>query len=178
MGTDIHLYMEYSQKNDKRSDKYWANFGGRFSMGRDYELFGIIAGLRTTEDTKHIPLRGVPENMGYETREDWWLYIVADDDESKESREARFSDAMRWAGIDDDKCKPGRSAIKVDDKGIPTYVQHPDWHSATWLTVEELEVYLWRKNELMDARYKAILAAANSFIASEYDVRFVLWFDN
>jgi len=71
MDTDIHIYLEYSRRGVRGGDKYWSTFGGQFHPGRDYELFGIIAGLRTFEDTKHIPLRGVPDDIGWETSDDW-----------------------------------------------------------------------------------------------------------
>jgi hypothetical protein len=56
MGCDIHAFLEYKNKNK------WISKGRIFGGGwRDYEVFGILAGVRTPI-TPIIPLRGMPKD--------------------------------------------------------------------------------------------------------------------
>lgn len=73
MGTDIHLYIEHYNKESKRWDSlsfYKKSSEGEFLPvdiydGRDYDLFGLLAGVRSIIDPFVFP-RGVPDDMSCE----------------------------------------------------------------------------------------------------------------
>ena len=70
MGTDIHLYVEHYNKESKRWDSlslYKKFSEDKFSPvdiydGRDYELFGLLTGVRSMIAPFVFP-RGVPDDM-------------------------------------------------------------------------------------------------------------------
>lgn len=60
MGCDIHLVIEYVDFKHQDGTPYWSSFGGEMNPGRDYHMFGIMAGVRTESDQMFEP-RGMPE---------------------------------------------------------------------------------------------------------------------
>lgn len=73
MGTDIHLYVEHYNKESKRWDSlslYKKSSEDKFFPvdiydGRDYELFGLLAGVRSII-ASFVFSRGVPDDMSCE----------------------------------------------------------------------------------------------------------------
>ena len=73
MGCDIYLYVEHYNKESKRWENlslYKKSDEGTFSSvdiydGRDYELFGLLAGVRSMIAPFVLP-RGVPDDMSCE----------------------------------------------------------------------------------------------------------------
>lgn len=73
MGTDIHLYVEHYNKESKRWDSlslYKKSSEDKFFPvdiydGRDYELFGLLAGVRSII-APFVFSRGVPDDMSCE----------------------------------------------------------------------------------------------------------------
>ena len=59
MGCDIHLYIE---SKTGLGDFGWESFGGRIDVGRNYELFGLLAGVRGTREALVAP-RGLPGDI-------------------------------------------------------------------------------------------------------------------
>jgi len=130
----------------------------------------MCKGVRTEFKDGH-ERKGLPEGLSYQTNGSNWLYITEDKDEPNT---ATLEEALRWA-------KNG-SKITYDNTGTPKYVEHPDWHSHSWLTTTEFEDCInkvatrginW---EITD--YKALLSCMKTFEDSEYDCRIVFWFDN
>ena len=78
MGCDIHCYIEYKKKNDD----HWRSFGGRINPGRNYTLFGVMAGVRC--DGLLYPLRGFPEDAAFQAISDNHLFATAADDRGTE----------------------------------------------------------------------------------------------
>lgn len=76
MGTDIHTNIEvFNKKTDKweRKALYYKDDDGNFKEAwtvlddRNYDLFGKLAGIRTTEEPFVYP-RGLPDNLSNETK--------------------------------------------------------------------------------------------------------------
>lgn len=73
MGCDIYLYVEHYNKESKRWENlflYKKSSEGEFLPvdiydGRDYDLFGLLAGVRSIIDPFVFP-RGVPDDMSCE----------------------------------------------------------------------------------------------------------------
>ena len=72
MGTDIHIHVEYQQRS-KRGRLHWVHANEEFERDRNYDMFGILAGLRSDIVPK-FPPRGLPEDVSLETEQrhkDW-----------------------------------------------------------------------------------------------------------
>lgn len=76
MGTDIHTNIEVFNKNTDKWERkalYYKDDDGNFKEAwtvlddRNYELFGRLAGIRTTEKPFVYP-RGLPDNLSDETK--------------------------------------------------------------------------------------------------------------
>jgi hypothetical protein len=160
MGCDIHAYVEHKNKNYD----HWSALSDELSLGRYYGVFGRIAGVRC--DGCLVEPKGIPEDLSWQAEGNYWLRVndtYKDDDDY-----CSTEDAMRWIK---NGCRVKLKADNTIDR-----VEHPDWHTPTWLTADELEACLVGIED--GAEYKAVLAAMKSLEASNRDVRLVLWFDN
>lgn len=175
MGADIHMYIEYSPKayaeTKEGGERFWFTFGGRINPGRDYWLFALLANVRGGGAL--FPPRGAPSDAAIAASSDNRLYITT----SEGDNYAKPEDAARWVA-------EGSSTYILKHDGTPGWVTHPDWHSHSWLTSDELaEVFAAYKDEhrgqSVDIGYTALLAAMRALEDSgENDVRVVFWFDN
>ena len=172
MGTDIHMYLEYYSKSDK-TDKYIRNFGDRFNPGKDYVMFGVLAGVRYEIPGYFKPKGRLPfEELGYDTKDDAYMYISDSGSDETTTMEC----ALEW----EKNC--GCEIINGRD-GKPAWVQHPDWHSHSWMTLKEYAkaIKIYEKHEYAGGcvEYRALLAAMKSIEKSgEFTTRLVFWFDN
>lgn len=167
MGCDIHCFIEHSASDSERL--YWTPFGGHINPGRDYGMFGLLAGVRSG-DKPVYEVRGVPEGLAYEAVDESRLYISADapDEDGNCSPES----AERWVNEGSSKY--------TDERKV--FVTHPDWHSHSWLTPDEWEAVLakcaQREWGEPDPEYYAMLAAMRCLESKGRKVRVVFWFDN
>jgi hypothetical protein len=76
--------------------------------------------------------------------------------------------ALRWI--------EGGCKVKLKADNTMDRIEHPDWHTPSWLTASELERCIDTEGYVDE--YKAILAAMKSLESSGNDVRLVFWFDN
>jgi hypothetical protein len=195
MGADIHMYVEYidkerlekSNKGEKDSrgeliKPYWRDFGGRINPGRNYWMFGFLSRGVRSYFSNGIPSKGLPpfNEMGYYSRIDSVCYISEKSDNDDDDKSVTLETALKWA-------ESGRCKIIEGSNGQPTWVEHPDWHSHTWLTTDEYETAINNyKAECQSSgdylntpiEYVAILAAMKSFEENGYVARLVIWFDN
>lgn len=179
MGCDIHMYVEYINKESKqRSEQkgdtpYWMSFGGRFNPGRDYMMFGLLAGVRYDSE-KNLEPKGLPNDLGHTSMFDARLYITED---GRGEHETTLENALRYNKNYGCKLYNGSN-----DK--PTWVDHPDWHSHSWLTTKEFSKVLTTYSRHSDnwgvpLEYKALLSAMKTLEKSgKYEARVVFWFDN
>lgn len=161
MGCDIHCYVEYYWPGEDHSNgkKRWRDFGQRINPGRNYTLFGYLAGVRR-DVTPVVPPRGVPRDLAWAASDDYWLWLEGKD-------RAR---AARWV-------EQGDSVYRHNDAGEPQWVSHPDYHTHSWLTPDEFEKALVLAGETT-GEYRALLAAMRSLEKDGDKVRLVFWFDN
>lgn len=171
MGCDAHMYVEYRKKTFR--ENYWSNLGGKINPGRNYWMFGLIAGVRC-EFEESLEPKGLPDNLGWYSEQDAHCYIndeYADDDNEYVTLET----AKKWEGY-------GEKIIYHTD-GKPWKVTHPDWHSHTWLTTEEFKNVVNVYNEKdqgknKEVEYEALLSLMQSLESNECEARLVIWFDN
>lgn len=167
MGCDIHMYIEYADKDKKR----WRSFGKRINPGRNYAMFGILAGVRMETEFSYEP-SGLPDNLGWESRSDNELYICEDGSEGCATMES----AERWV-------ESGSSLFIKNLKGENTWVTNPDWHSHSCLTADEykkaLEFYATEYgSKYPEPEYYVVLACLEKFNELGFESRIVFWFDN
>ena len=156
MGCDIHCYIEYKSPDTDG----WSDFG-RINPGRNYDLFGKLAGVRRIEVTPVVEPRGLPEDVAYAASSDAWLFVT--DTGSSEGCCSR-EQAEQWVGWG--------ARYRNSEK---EFVSNPDWHSHSWLTPNEFAIAIEGSGE---PEYEAILAAMRSFEAGGFQARVVFWFDN
>lgn len=203
MGCDIHCYVEY--RNQKNPDRGWYDFGGRINPGRNYWMFGAMAGVRT-DHIPHIEPRGFPEDSGYAAFGDNTIYVV---DDQKEPTSHDYDSYTYSRAHADDHAQKGYCQY-IERNGKKNWVTNSDHHTHSWLTSSEFELaiaaYLkasgFQINTLrlpepqsMEAlattneedragalkgirEYWAILAAMRCFDAQGYESRLNFWFDN
>jgi len=135
MGCDIHFYVEKKQDGRWVSADEWEpspdyvpgegdrereiRYSRRFYSGRNYGLFAILAGVRNYWGINPIAEpRGVPDDVSDETLGEY-------------ATECDEQQATKW--ISKGYSKRLRNG----------QVSCPDWHSASWFTLEELLAFDW-----------------------------------
>jgi hypothetical protein len=181
MGADIHMYIQYrnieetKRREEKNENPWWQSFGDGFNPGRNYTMFGVLAGVRDwpyeNEDKMFEP-RGLPDfELGWSARSDLLLYIHEDDNQSEGM--CTLAQAKRW----------GEHKIVYHSDGKPWYTEHPDWHSHSWLSTKELaQAYRWYKSRTGYApclEYRVLLKMMKALEdGGENEAFVVFWFDN
>lgn len=181
MGADIHMYIEHREPGRD----HWFSFGERINPGRDYGLFGYIAGVRH-EVEPVVPLRGYPADAGYSAQHD--NHLLINDEYGKDGDGwCTEEQARNWVKSGCSKRIPAKRDEKNQPMGADK-VTHPDWHSHTWLTADELERAInaiesdaqrmkW-PNSKVDVEYHGVIGAMRAMEAKGREVRAVIWFDN
>lgn len=203
MGCDIHGFVEYKRKKD--SD-HWEPFSLRpLNLDRDYWMFGLIAKGVRSDIKEGIEQRGLPENISWACREEFFLTV--DDEGGNNDWAENFvtvKDAQKY--VDEHGCK----SLMIGDR--IAMVENPNLHSFTWITSKELEYTLQELEKIAEQQvevdkennekfkeaypelydkmgdvlipkynaptYKATLAAMKALEESGYETRLVVAFDN
>lgn len=164
MGCDIHMYLEYKNKMD---NGHWRAAIGHLNPGRHYDLFGRLAGVRS-DVPQLVPLRGVPEDMSYYAAGDFWMYVSEEGGENTTSKEG----AREWV-------ERGLARWRNEKQDA---VSHPDWHSHSWCSPDELKACLVAQRKANPGdwciEYFMLLAAARELEKFGMEVRIIYWFDN
>jgi hypothetical protein len=181
MGCDIHAYVEYSDFDTDRGP-YWKNFT-RNTGSRNYVMFGVLAGVRCPDVKLHEPKGMTAGSLGYNTADDYWLYVAPASNPEWADREGYTSleRAEGWVAS-------GYSVADYGGDGKLNRVSGPDWHSHSWLTTDELSDALahyetvapkyWPDGASAPPEWRAMLAAMREFEAAGNKTRIVFWFDN
>ena len=211
MGCDIHLYAEKKRKNKE----YWDSVLDVNNSGiRDYDMFGFLAnGVRFSPDIeKYNPhdVNGLPDDCDYVTRRASLLAITdkyGDWEDYTSSENAR-----KWHEYGCKYYKSERNTIPftvtevddipldVDANNIMYFVEHPDWHSHSHISLSEykdlLLQYVNYCNETYcteevvketaegfldcdtESYWVALYNMLHSYERGGCEVRLVYWFDN
>lgn len=173
MGTDIHCYIEYSNPeftNDDGSLR-WHAHDEQERGRRDYLMFSLIWDSM---------IKDLPADISRDVKDHYMIKIRYDDGENDdddgddEEYTVSFDTAMAYVNHNDSY----GSLVTVDDKGFPTEVSHPDWHSPGWLTSTELEKLLESTESIPNVSYFIILSIIKTYEKFGYKSRLVFWFDN
>lgn len=168
MGCDIHVYVEY---RSKKEGGQWDSFGGRINPGRNYLLFGIMSNGVRSDPTFSFEVKGMPDDMAYSAKDDSLIFIS----DTPGDNYVTLEKARQWE-------KYGHKIIN-NNAGEPTWVEHPDWHSHSWLTTDEFEKAMSFYNKeanpkRVEPEYEALLSTMKRFEELGYNSRIVFWFDN
>ena len=96
-------------------------------------------------------------------------------EKGEDERECTLEQAKKWETY-------GRKITYQND--VPTFVEHPEWHSHTWLNLKEYKqaLKLYKKNNSpsygVPIEYQAILDLMKSLKKSGAIPKLVFWFDN
>lgn len=176
MGCDIHLYAEHR----RRDDGYWFGFGGQMNPGRDYALFGTLAGVRG-EGPPVVEPRGYPKDAGWRARGDYEYAVVADDEKLGEwlvggENACSIADAERW------RARWLEGPLAEPRHGLVGKVADPDAHTESWLTLAEFKLAIRNREAQhrypVDPEYRALVAALDVLEDAGLETRVVFWFDN
>jgi hypothetical protein len=129
MGCDIHTFLEYSSFKDTNGDDYWSCFGGQINLGRDYQMFGVLAGVRDDSRQLFSP-RGLPEGKLSYQIDDYMRIRIADEGTEPTEGEVTLATAQSW----------GEEITELNGK--PRWVSNPDLHNHSWLTLDEYRLAL------------------------------------
>jgi len=164
MGCDIHCYIEY-----RREGGSWDSFGGEISPGRCYDLFELLAGVRGSKEKAVVPPRGMPGDPAFRADLDHKFLISTGGGDGHTTPEM----AARYV-------KDCGAKYIMGGPGVIGWVTNPDFHTHSWLTVEELREVLIQYHRLASEcpEYHAMLAAMMMFERSGCESRLVFWFDN
>ena len=160
MGCDIHAFIDYDC--DMTDWTYANSFAEEIDLPRNYLLFGLLAGVRQRIDVEPVSLpKGLPDKVSWPVERRYTIYI-SDVERDK---------VQQWLAN-------GWSTLWRNHR-----ITNPDWHSASWLSVDELEEVERRydsyvaNHHLIQIRNNvlaAIIAAMKMLPAG----RLVFWFDN
>jgi hypothetical protein len=188
MGADIHMFVEYRKKRaqelkNEGKKPYWYSYGDHTNPGRNYTLFGVLAGVRGQYEDSFEPKGKLPKDeMGFSSQYDAWLTIAHVNDVDVCEGYVKLEDAKKYESY-------GRQILN-DEEGMPRWVEHPDWHSHSWMSIDELEEAFKRYTVHASAEwgeeitkppveYRALLASMKALEDDgENEVRVVFWFDN
>ena len=166
MGCDIHAYIEYKHWGDK-----WWPFAN-LDIDRDYQLFGLMAGVRRSDIDPVAQPRGVPSDASWKVNDENELFVSDDPSGGREKPYVSKADAARW--LNQGISQQGHSE---------SYITDPDWHTHSWLTIPELRQVIKRYEDgcEQDApnEVRATLASMLMLCGEdEENARLVFWFDN
>lgn len=160
MGCDIHGYIE-SQPYKENSPEYWWK-DADLHIRRNYAMFSLLAGVRGSDEPLYAP-RGWDEHSA--TKWEYCLYVT-DKDETDDEHACTKEQAEQWL-------RSG-SSKRIDEN----WITHPDWHTASWLTADELENVINQYKEKYQEYDSSEWVAILSYLKNISDSRFVFWFDN
>lgn len=171
MGADIHVYIEYKEK----TSSMWHCFGERLNPGRDYDMFGIMAGVRYPSNKLFEP-RGLPKNLSYEAESDVIYFVNNNPDLKNVSGFCTSAQAEEYnESYLKYKSYYGLVGGYVDES--KTKVYNSDWHSHSWLNLEEYKKCVNQRDSIF-IKYEIILDIMEGFEKRGHDCRLVFWFDN
>jgi hypothetical protein len=132
MGCDIHAFIDYDEiHQDGISTFHW----GSIKLERNYWLFSLLAGVRGEREQSLQP-KGLPKSMSWQVRKEVYLQLIDDADVNDYTVEGyigrEHAKKHNWKMIDEYHC------------------EHPDWHSHSYLNLEELDGIIKNYMELSE----------------------------
>lgn len=226
MGCDIHLYAEKRRKEKGHWDSDWSSVPDLSNSGiRDYDMFGFLAkGVRFTPDEEYEPheANGLPDDVnfmtvrdtrlriaGRKTNGDWEDFTTKDNARMwheygckywKMCHNCETPLSYEWTEIDKLPDEDVDDIYDNDPDKPIFWVDHPDYHSHSHISLEEYKALLFRYVECMNEMYNteetlteteegflvgtttlywiALYNLLHTYEQYGYEIRLVYWFDN
>ena len=166
MGCDIHVYLEYKNRDQSGWNKDWNTlaFDGLF-IQRDYTLFALMANVRNYDNITPVSeQKGIPSDINWATKNRYYLHI-----DSK-----HLDLAKKWVNS-------GQSTILDAEGGREVregdFISSPDWHNASYMDIKEVRAVNKRLPH-GNASFKAVIGAMGALERAGYESRIVFFFDN
>jgi hypothetical protein len=170
MGCDIHAYVEYVDFVGNDGEPYWSclmqNIGHR-----DYAFFSLIADCGRGPHQPVFENRGLPDGkLSWITERAMWLTVTDNPELADAEGYCNETNALSWGPI--------------EQHGDFRRVMHPDLHSHTWLTCDELAQVIARymtddhEGYPYGVEWDAALAAMRALEERGHKTRIVIAFDN
>ena len=195
MGCDIYLYVEHYNKESKRWENlflYKKSSEGEFLPvdiydGRDYDLFGLLAGVLSVIDPFVLP-RGVPEDMSCEVSKaygdgecyyapTWYDYCEL------QAYEYMMTDSLTAIQAKDKKINKLESQVKQFEKMAVKSNDGEEYIDDCFKDIDAYPDYydiLDLPNRLTDFMncIKMVLNAYDIYYPKPGEVRAIMWFDS
>ncbi len=180
MGCDIHLLIEYDEKGVtpfSENENIESFSDGEIYVSRNYFVFNAMAGVRGDGlQEPIIAAKGFPEKSSHEAIKSYYSYVV-------DEGEKIFSEEHELRENADEYVAKGYSHYRDHHLKEKGWVSCPDWHSASWLTYQELMNVI--NVEYIDYEYfpkelNVVISALESIEKNfgKNRSRVVFWFDN
>jgi len=180
MGTDIHVFAELAEPDGR----FEALVDGAFLLPRDYSLFAALAGVRAWGGFRPlIAPRGLPANVSPEVSGGYFVPVLSD----KKAAIWRFGEyytpeqaaAAVQQGTSHWLPAGTTTPLLPSDGG---YISHPDRHTASWLSVDEVRralAFAGLAEQATPRRFQLLVGyLASAEVALNARARVVFWFDN
>lgn len=178
MGCDIHLYVE------KKINREWV-YADKIDVGRDYELFGFLAGVRGEQ--QHFEQKGFPDDASPKVREICEGYGV-----DGHSHSWLTLEELQTVGWEDDKVMIKESGIMANKQwekfqetikiGKPDYsLRFPYWGAGEYLETPS-SYHEWEVPITIEFKhfYEEVVKRLPTYCrdCKPNEIRIVFWFDN
>jgi hypothetical protein len=143
---------EYCEKNKITEDQLKAMSEDELAV---LAKKAIDTGITYGEDS--FAPKGFPKDAGYRTERDYCL-LVGDE----------HADSEGWCSTKQAKSwveSKASDIIETNEDGSPKRISGPDWHSATWLSTEEVGLVVERFQRSLEARIPEAKAEHDKFAA-------------
>ena len=180
MGCDIHLFAEVCRD----SGGYEALADGEFLMPPDYRLFAALAGVRSEPGFAPMVLpRGIPNDLSQYVADRYFVPVL------DSGRAAEWQIGEHVTPEEAQKLvEGGKSHWLTNETTQPFtpstggHIAHPDWHSASWLTIDEVRQSLEHADYLLAEapdEFQSLIEYVNALAARKDTTgRLLFWFDN
>jgi hypothetical protein len=187
MGCDIHPFVEYVAFETEEGP-YWSCLMSGFG-DRNYDWFSVLADCGRNGEPPLFPNRGLPEGkMSFTTERAMWLTVTDDPELAEEEGFCTEENAESWRdyhgidGIRETKIKR-RNHDGTEEERTLKEVLHPDLHSHTWLTGDELGQVIahWMttpRDYPYPVEWDACYAAMRALEERGHRTRIIIAFDN
>lgn len=146
MGCDIHCHIDCDNGRD-------IHHFAKVKVWRDYNLFSVMAGVRSNGISPVILPKGLPDKVSFVVAKEISLQVVPDLINGLPN-EQRYQE-----GFIAESSVRNINLIEITNlshkMGYPNrFVYHPDWHHHSWLTTEELGEVIEKYQSIQEHDFK------------------------
>lgn len=197
MGTGIHLFIEVDYSTEgapfTESGNVRAFAEGELFVWNDYKVFDALANGRSRDlGDPSSPLalitpRGIPPQLSEAVFRRFYVRIADSSDAAADC--TLWIPSVKVSSADAERYVAEKLSQRLDPRECPSWarshpwISNPDWHSATWLTLQEFNAslaYFGIETEKLRPEIQLIPVIMKRFedTVGKNRTRVVVWFDN